>query len=371
MRFIILILAWVTPAVIAGILGWKGIWGAGSAFIEYLIPIPVAGGVFHVPSFLAVISVVIYGKNLPASISRYLPVLAFAVFLVAQTLQLDFDRINAWLFTDYNPSLSPFKFNGNPLYLFIATDAIWIGVYALLRGYTASLRTWLLLVLVPVAVIGVQAVIYKAGGPSFKIGGSSSVGKVRGNELFLVYTSSSYDEKAFLEWMEAKGKGYFTRPWDSSNYEHAAIIFTNSMQLLKWRKFDAVDNNNTVATICLYEENRTITEHKGYYDCFKGHQTVDERMRALVSRNPSGLSKNIDYWYALLQLCDGVKIPDRSVVNISLFNMCKGANAKYKRNLNQYVERHGEDSNEVKFLRSKAEEFGLKIHFKGHKNESR
>ena len=35
MRFGILILAWVTPAIIAGMLGWKGI--SGSAFGDYLI----------------------------------------------------------------------------------------------------------------------------------------------------------------------------------------------------------------------------------------------------------------------------------------------------------------------------------------------
>ena len=32
-----LVLAWITPAFIAGMLGWSGIWGAGSALVEYLI----------------------------------------------------------------------------------------------------------------------------------------------------------------------------------------------------------------------------------------------------------------------------------------------------------------------------------------------
>ena len=43
--------AWVTPALMAGALGWSGIWGSGSAFGDYLIPVPVAGGALHVPSF--------------------------------------------------------------------------------------------------------------------------------------------------------------------------------------------------------------------------------------------------------------------------------------------------------------------------------
>lgn len=45
------VLAWVVPAVVAGALGWQGIWGSGSAGVDYLIPIPVAGGVLHVPSY--------------------------------------------------------------------------------------------------------------------------------------------------------------------------------------------------------------------------------------------------------------------------------------------------------------------------------
>lgn len=38
------VIAWIVPAAIAGALGWKGIWGSGSAFADYLIPIPVSGG---------------------------------------------------------------------------------------------------------------------------------------------------------------------------------------------------------------------------------------------------------------------------------------------------------------------------------------
>ena len=40
------------PALIAGALGWKGVWGSGSALADFLIPIPVAGGVLQVPTFL-------------------------------------------------------------------------------------------------------------------------------------------------------------------------------------------------------------------------------------------------------------------------------------------------------------------------------
>ena len=356
MRFGILILAWVTPAIIAGMLGWKGIWGTGSAFGDYLIPIPVAGGVFHVPSFLVAAYIILYSRNLPVSITRYLPVMAFAVFFIVQSLQLDFERINSWLFTDYSPYGSPFRFDSNPIYLFVATDALWIGIYALVKGYSTPLRYWLLLPLIPIAIIGLHAFSYQTSGPSFKMGGSMS-GKARGDQLNLVYTSAIYDEKAFLDWLETKE--YFARPWHSVNSEHVSIIFTNSMQVLKWRKFDEIESNNTVATFCLYEEDRALITHKGYYDCFKDRKTVEEKIKALVSREVTGLGSNIDYWYARVQLCDGVEIPEGSVSYIELFNLCSVMLNNRKRNMNKFIKLYGGDSEQIKFVRSKAESFGL------------
>jgi len=309
-----------------------------------------------VPSFLVAASIILSNRNLPVSITRYLPVLAFAVFFIAQSLQLDFERINSWLFTDFKPVGSPFRFGGNPFYLFIATDALWVGIYALLRGYSTPLRNWLLLPLIPIAIIGLHALSYQTSGPSFKMGGSMP-GKARGNELSLVYTSASYDEKVFLDWLETKE--YYSRPWGSPRSEHVAIIFTNSMQVLKWRKFDEIESNNTVATFCLYEEDRSLIAHKGYYDCFKDRKTVEEKIMALVSRVATGLGRNVDYWYARVQLCDGVDIPEGSVSDIELFNLCSIMISNHKRNMNKFIEWYGENSEQVKFVRSKAEFFRL------------
>ena len=57
-RFAWLVIAWTAPALAAGVLGWSGIWGSGSALVDYLIPIPVAGGVLHLPSFIVTTALV-------------------------------------------------------------------------------------------------------------------------------------------------------------------------------------------------------------------------------------------------------------------------------------------------------------------------
>jgi hypothetical protein len=355
MRFIFLILMWITPALIAGMLGWRGIWGSGSAFADYLIPIPVAGGVLHVPSFIVAATIIMFARNLPASISRYLPVLAFAVFLAAQSLQLDFERINSWLFTDYTPYGSPFRFAHNPFYLFISTDAFWVGIYALTKGYTTPLRYWLLLPVVPVAIIGLHAFGYQTNGPVFRIGGSLS-GKARGNEIHLVYTSSGYDEKMILDWIE---RNNYAKPWTNPNSEHDAIYFTNSMQVIKWRKFDKIDTDNTVATVCLYEEDRSVKAYKGYYNCFKDRKTVEEKIMTLFTRNKIGLGRDIDHWYARVQLCASVVIPEDNVLNIELFNICNSMISNHKRYIERFYNKYGENSAQANFVRSKVDYFKL------------
>ncbi len=361
MRFAILMLAWITPAVIAGVLGWKGIWGSGSAFFDYLIPIPVAGGIFHVPSFLVAAFVVLSARKLPDFIVRYLPILAFGVFLIALSLQLDEQRINAWLFTDYSPARSIFKFGKNPLYLFVASDAFWVSVYASFLGRSVAFKYWLSLAFVPIAVLGAQAVLYQFSGPVFKMGGSTVAGTEKNrnyaNHISVVYTSSAYDEKAFMAWLGTKN--YFARPWLNPNYENAAIVFTNSMQIIKWAKYTDLNDQNTIATVCLYEQDKSITPHKGVFDCFAGRETVSEKIGRLAREEPTGHGKVVDDWYARLRMCKDVEIPPRSG-DIALFNICGGLKQDFDRDMKKFAKWFGEDSDRLNFIKSKAAEYNLR-----------
>lgn len=356
MHFVILILAWVTPAAIAGMLGWSGIWGSGSAFGEYLIPIPVAGGVFHVPSFAIAAGVILASRNSIGPLSRYLPVLAFSMLALALSLMLEFDRLNAWLFTDYKPSGSPFRLDGNPLLLFVATDAFWVGTYALMRGFSSPAKTWYVMPLVPLAVIGFSAVHYQTSGPVFKLGGSTYTTS-RGQQIITVYTSSSYDEEAFVKWIEEDRQ--LSLPWFNVNSEHVAVFFTNSMQSIKWGRFDQVESESTVATICLYEEDRSIIPHRGYYDCFAGRSTVEQEMADLAVSESTGLGRDVDFWYARLLLCDGVEIPEAAATDIARIGVCKGMIEVYPRNVSRFTEIYGADSEQLRFVRAEAATRGL------------
>ena len=88
-----LLIGWTVPALIAGALGWKGIWGSGSALTEFLIPIPVAGGVLHVPSFLLATALVYLLPDIsPAAASR-LRALLFGLLMAGVLWLLNLDDI--------------------------------------------------------------------------------------------------------------------------------------------------------------------------------------------------------------------------------------------------------------------------------------
>ncbi len=349
MRTAVLILAWITPALIAGALGWSGIWGAGSALVEYLIPMPVAGGVLHVPSFAVLIVIVLSSRDWAGPSRSYLPLIAFGIAAAAMTAMLDFDRLNGWLFTDYVPSGSPVRFDGNTLFLFVMTDALWAGVFTLGIGQRPPARSWLALPAVPLAIVAIAGFDYKVGGPVFEIG-PRLPGNARGDELKLIYTSVPYDETVLLEWLEASA---LAPPWCNPNTEHEAIIFTNSLQLLRWawRDRDEVRGETAVATICRFEEDRSVVVHAGFYDCFAERETVEEALAGFAAREPTGLGRDIDTWFALARFCDGIDIAEGDPQDIRSVGICIGMRRVFAERLARIAANYGEDSPQYRFVR--------------------
>lgn len=357
MRIAVLILAWVTPALIAGAAGWSGIWGTGSALVEYLIPIPVAGGALHVPSFAVLAMVVASSRGWPDSGRSLLPVIAFGIAAAAMAGMLDFDRLNGWLFTDYEPYGSPVRFDGNALFLFVMTDALWAGIFSLGVGLRPPARSWIALPLVPLTIIAIAGWNYKFGGPEFAIG-PTLPGDVRGNQVKLIYTSQPYDEPALLAWLEDSA---LAPPWTNPNAEHEAIVFTNSLQLMKyvWRDPSDIRGEATVATICRYEEDRSVAIHADYFDCFAGWETVDEAIAGFAAREPAGLGRDVDTWFALARFCDDVDTTEGDARDIKRVGICMGMRRVYPERLSRIAANYGEDSPQFRFVRDEGAARGL------------
>lgn len=348
MRLPILLFMWITPALVAGALGWTGIWGGSSAAVDYLIPIPVAGGAFHVPSFVFAATVLATLGKWPESFARFIPLLAGAVFLAALALLLDFERLNAWLFTDYDPGRSPFRLGKNPLLLFIASDAAWVALYALFAGGALRPAYYLLLPLVPAAIIGTQAVVYQTTGPAFKSGYTRTIDK-HGNTATLVYTSATYDETLFRQWWEQDNT--ITRPWNTPNSQHLAVLFTRSMQDVRYFNYD--NRENIVATFCVYEENPPLEAHAGYHDCFKGRVSFRENYGRSLDTTSTGLGREVDTWFAGARLCAGVAIPETGSPGNELIDLCHGLKANHAVLLERLSRQYGDDSRQVAFVQER------------------
>lgn len=356
MRIALLLAAWLTPALIAGVLGWTGIWGTGSALVEYLIPLPVAGGALHVPSFAVLLGVVFSLERRRAGTARLVAVAAFAACLGALAAQVDVERLGGWLFTDYQPHGSPLRLDGNPLLLFIATDAFWAGVYALGVAPSPPRAAWLAVPLAPLLVIGLAVIDYGTGAPVFTIGGSFQ-GPSRGQVTEVVYTNAPYDEQRLLQWLESKPG--FARPWLTPNAEHVALVFSSSLQAVKSRRLDALGGADTVATLCLYENDQRVEPYPGLHDCFAGHETTLETLQRLTAAQQTGLGDDIDQWAARVALCRTVEPPPERYFDIERVALCRNMARNFQRVLERAVGRYGEESGQVAYLRATAGDYAV------------
>ena len=146
-------------------------------------------------------------------------------------------------------------------------------------------------------------------------------------------------------------------PWDSVNAENLAVLFTRSMQAIKWHKQDGV--KDVVATFCFYEEDRSSTAHAGYFDCFAGRSTLSEKLSASHEATKTGFGRDVDGWVSRAKLCRGVEISERGQSGIALVDLCRAVKKQYPDLLQRLAQKFGEDSAQVRFLKSQASLFGI------------
>ncbi len=348
MRYIILILAWITPAFIAGVLGWRGIWGNNNVVIDYLIPIPVAGGVLHVPSFALAAIIILTVHKWPKSLADYFPLSAFVTVIAAQTLQLRFNILFDWLYTD--SQTFPIKFNDNPLLLFVSFDALWVALYTKLKGYGVKAEYWLLVPLTPVFIILVVAVV--SPNPTEKIRIMRGHAQ-NGNELHLVYNTKPYDEQAYLAWFERQTM--IKRP-EFDHSQHLGVYFMNSLNEFKKRR---TDNAKTiVATLCAYEEDQSVKIYQGYFDCFSKRKNFSEKMAESAAKTKTGLGYRYDKWFSAARLCENIPETQNRLHNITRLKSCEGFKYRYSKDVQSMIERFGADSKQVESMQAFAKSIG-------------
>ncbi|MEN7341416.1 MAG: hypothetical protein AAAFM81_00680 [Pseudomonadota bacterium] len=349
---LIAIVVWLTPALIAGAAGCRGVWGSGSALFDYLLPLPVSGGVLHVPSFAVFLAMYLMARD-GTVLARWVAILAFAVALGALAAMVDAERLNAVLFTDYAPAGSAIRFSKNPFLLFVLTDAFWLGVLTI--GLSrAPIAAWSITVLSPLLVLATGVIGYVTGGPVLEpIAGQS--GERRGQEQVLIYTNQPYDEQRFLDSLAAAG---VLMPWESANAEHTQFVFTASRQQTARRDYQGITEEKTVATICAYEEDRSLAAYAGLHPCFADRPVFVERLNRRIAEQPQWMAKDVAAWHAGASLCRGVDMTIDATMSIARNDHCRRQRRRTSQAILAMKRNYGRDSRAVRLTQRVARELG-------------
>lgn len=296
-----LILAWFTPAAIAGALGWSSIWGSGSVFADFLIPMPVAGGVLHVPSFIGV-SALLFTQPWAGRVAGYARGLLLVGALVGVATLLDLNKLQLAAST---PMLGGSIWQQQPLGLFILTDCVIAQLFMGSLGgrWPQGTREWALSLAAAVAVPLAYAAVSLQADPrqrdSFVYTGVRQ-SEQRSDESVFYYSKLPLGTDAFRE----AAAPVLARhdPRSSLNAEDIAIHFFDSMAAAQ-----AYNQAAARYTVCLYQDGTPTTWNPGSVDCFAGHESFSERFeKASRSQNPQ-LPQDVRSWLGRRDACAGRK----------------------------------------------------------------
>lgn len=328
------LVAWPTPALLAGALGWEGIWGSGSALVDYLIPVPVAGGALHVVSFVLCGAAVARIPTLGVVGASRMRAALFGVTLVGVLwlLQLP-DILLAW---QTDSTRVGGLWQENPLGLFLASDGLIALIFSAVGAQPPLLRIEALTValgLLPGALPLAMAWPESADEQPFKRG-AGEVGQTRGDETYFVFTRVAPHAEGFRErahgWAAAPGT--FMDPRFHVDNEDVAIMFSEDLDAA-----DRRDRTQVAATLCLYEDGTEPRWLSGAGDCFGDHLNFSERLERVADARSSDGPREVQFYLAARELCRNVQVASAhggAGVEITPARIC-GALARMRDELQQ------------------------------------
>ncbi len=321
-RFLLwLALAWPTPALIAGALGWKGVWGSGSALGDYLMPIPVAGGALHVMTFIGVSALLLSQKTWPAPLQGLMRGVLLGLALCGLALLLDLTALHQAATTD--ATLHRLPWQENPLGLFLLTDSLiaqlFVGAYdgrapAGAREWGLSLAAAILLPALASAALVTQDTRH---GKAFLYQGSRP-GPARGDEAIIVYTTMPIASPSFRAQAEALAAQW--HPAKDLNTEDTAVHFLTSLQAARLQ-----DARQAVLTYCMYEDGTPAQWQSGAGDCFSRHESFSERLARFQEAQDRQLPMPERLRLAREEACKGLNLPPDPLRGLAATYFCKSA----------------------------------------------
>lgn len=280
------LLAWPLPALVAGAAGWHGVWGSGSALVDYMIPVPVAGGALHVPSFLLGAVAVAQAQRWSATALSRARVLALCGALVGGFFLFD---------------LPGGRVHENPLALFLFSDGLMaLGVLSLLGGQWGFQREPLslgvALVLGPVLGLAALMALLAPGAPEFNPGLSSSDSTGAYRRQF-VHTTQGPDSERFRVRARAWAEQH-QHPWLEKDAEEVSVFFT-----ARSASAQTGHEGGVFVTLCLYEDGTPPRWLDGVGICSRDHLSFDERVRRAARGLPDSVPRDEALARGLRQAC--------------------------------------------------------------------
>ncbi len=327
------ILMWILPALIAGALGWPGIWGGGSAFSDLIIPAPITGGIFHVPSFVVALAIV---KAYPTFTEQSAAV-ARAVLMSAVVLGLlqliDLERLVQVITTDVGGRL--FRMEHSYVGLCMASDAVVALSWVMRRPLEK--QGWVLtslIILVPAAMyVGSDAAGLDRLKQPFQYGRPGFT-ETRGDGVLWIYTRMQPDDSAFREQALLFVEEH--RPDDDINNDDVAVYFTDSLQIAK-----SHEDGAALVTLCLYEDGTPDVWHEGNGDCFSNHVSFTEHLQHRLAELSVSLPTDVSMYLLFVEFCTELELPDGYYGGNSRFDFCYRKDLDEKRA--ELVRIYGED----------------------------
>jgi hypothetical protein len=267
----------VTTTLLSGALaavwGYSGVWGNSEGiFLEYMLPLPVATGLLHVPTQIVV------GLMLALGVPRFSPsVLAgfrlslLSLFAAGVAMSLNSGWV-AYLHTDAYASTAghpPFELDGNPLGLFVRVDAVVALALSFLpvRGAAQMSPVRVL----PVALFGMLSLMLPllalmlfqphllTGGPTLQY--VSSFSPSRGHEVGFVFVRERPRTEEDWTALLTFAKQHFG-PRPSLDALPSDVLFFHSRHAAIERRKDGV-----LATVCIDDRGNAELRSNGFAPC--------------------------------------------------------------------------------------------------------
>jgi hypothetical protein len=276
-----LVFAWLLPAVIAGTLGWSGVWGNTSAFVDYLVPLPVAGGFLHLLTLGGIVGLLALSRGFPRALRQLVPAVLLGLALAGVVMLADVGSLYLRATTDLTRATSGSFTSQNPLGLFLVTDSmlalLWIlpGREFRPRGLTGAGLSLVAIMIPPLLAARAMLGLDSRVDSDFLVSHSIPVA-ARGDDAVLVYSRRPPSDPGFRAAAETEARRF--DPLDSFASDQA-LYFTNSLEAAGSRRTDAV-----FATYCMYEDGTPPMWLDGLGDCFGPHDSFDDLRHAAHGR---------------------------------------------------------------------------------------